>query len=101
MSRPNPLSKTELNAALVRLPGWTVEDGKLTRELQFKDFNVAFAFMTAVALKAEKIDHHPEWFNVYNRVKIRLITHDTSAGAGPAITQADVDLALFCDERSS
>jgi 4a-hydroxytetrahydrobiopterin dehydratase len=76
---------------------WTTQNGKLHREFVFKNFNEAFAFMTAVALKAEKMDHHPEWFNVYNKVRVELITHD----AGPAITQKDVDLATFMNELFS
>ena len=71
------------------VPGWSVVGGKLHRELQFADFVAAFSFMTRVALLAEKLDHHPEWFNVYNRVVIDLCTHD----AGDAITKADVELA--------
>jgi len=58
----------------------------------FKDFNEAFGFMTRVALRADKVDHHPEWFNVYNTVKITLSTHDCSG-----LSQNDVDLAQFID----
>ena len=71
------------------VPAWTVVGGKLHRELQFADFVAAFAFMTRVALLAEKREHHPEWRNVYNRVVIDLCTHDS----GDAITEADVELA--------
>jgi len=75
--------------------GWKREDGRdaMTREFVFKDFNQAFAFMTRVALHAEKHDHHPEWFNVYNKVRITLSTHDAGG-----ITQKDLLLAAFCDE---
>ena len=65
----------------------------ITREFLFKDFNAAFAFMTQVALAAEKRDHHPEWFNVYNKVRITLSTHDAGG-----VTQKDLDLAAFIDE---
>ena len=75
--------------------GWSLDDsGKaLTRTLKFKDFSEAFSFLTRVALHAEKHDHHPEWFNVYNKVRITLSTHDAGG-----ITQKDVALAAFCDE---
>ena len=65
----------------------------ITREFLFKDFNAAFAFMTQVALAAEKRDHHPEWFNVYNKVRITLSTHDAGG-----VTQKDLDLAAFIDQ---
>jgi 4a-hydroxytetrahydrobiopterin dehydratase len=65
----------------------------MTREFAFKDFNRAFGFMTQVALYAEKADHHPEWFNVYNKVRITLSTHDAGG-----ITEKDLALASFCDE---
>lgn len=76
-------------------PGWTREAGRdaMTREFVFRDFNAAFAFMTQVALAAEKRDHHPEWFNVYNKVRVTLTTHDAGG-----ITQKDLDLARVCDE---
>ena len=70
------------------LPGWDVTDGKLLRELQFADFSEAFGFMTRVALEAERMNHHPEWSNVYGRVVIELTTHDSGG-----ITAADVELA--------
>ena len=72
------LSDAEVAALIAEAPEWTLrEDGKaLTRTLKFKDFNAAFGFMTRVALYADKHDHHPEWFNVYNRVEMTLTTHD-------------------------
>ena len=72
------LTPAETAALLAELPGWALrEDGKaIVRSFRFKDFSAAFAFMTRVALYAEKHDHHPEWFNVYNRVEITLTTHD-------------------------
>ncbi|MEE4278746.1 MAG: 4a-hydroxytetrahydrobiopterin dehydratase [Halieaceae bacterium] len=82
------LSDAELHAALDELPGWSVEDGKLYREFSFDDFVAAFAFMTAAALCAERANHHPEWFNVYNRVRVWLTTHDAGG-----LTRRDTDLA--------
>lgn len=72
------LTETELAALLAEAPQWSLrEDGKaLLRTLRFDDFNAAFGFMTRVALYADKADHHPEWFNVYNRVEMTLTTHD-------------------------
>ncbi|ASG22476.1 MULTISPECIES: 4a-hydroxytetrahydrobiopterin dehydratase [Nitrospirillum] len=84
-----------LNAAdLPPLPGWTVtpEGDAITRRCVFTDFRAAFGFMTQVALLAEKADHHPEWFNVYNRVDIRLTTHDAGG-----LSQRDVDMAQAID----
>ncbi|WP_088309483.1 4a-hydroxytetrahydrobiopterin dehydratase [Novosphingobium sp. B 225] len=72
------LADVEVSALLAEFPDWTLRaDGKaLERKFKFKDFNAAFGFMTRVALYADKHDHHPEWFNVYNRVEITLTTHD-------------------------
>ena len=72
------LTEAETAALLTELPGWTLrEDGKaILRTFKFGDFNAAFGFMTRVALYADKHDHHPEWFNVYNRVEMTLTTHD-------------------------
>ncbi len=69
--------------------GWTLVDNALTRNFEFDDFVAAFAFMTKVALLAEKADHHPSWHNVYNTVKISLNTHD----AGNTVTDKDIALA--------
>ena len=79
-----------LHAALAELPGWSIDEGRngISRSFSFRDFNEAFAFMTRVALAAEQADHHPEWFNVWNRVDVLLTTH--SAGG---ITGKDVALA--------
>ena len=88
MSARTKLSETEINAKLPSLPGWTVDQGKLYREFRFATFVEAFAFMTKVALLAEKRDHHPEWFNVYNVVKVHLATHDASG-----VTERDFELA--------
>jgi 4a-hydroxytetrahydrobiopterin dehydratase len=86
------LPKEQLEAALAELPRWSLLNGKLFRTYVFKDFQEAFSFMTRVALQAEVLKHHPEWFNVYNRVKIELVTHDADTPGG-AITHKDVELA--------
>ena len=80
--------------ALAGLKGWTVTEGRdaIRKEFRFKDFNEAFGFMTRVALLAEKMDHHPEWFNVYNRVDVTLSTHDANG-----LTELDVRMATFMD----
>jgi 4a-hydroxytetrahydrobiopterin dehydratase len=72
---------------------WVEANNKLKRTFQFKDFSEAFAFMTRVALAAEKLDHHPNWSNVYNRVEIELNTHD----AGNVVTEKDRKLAALID----
>lgn len=88
------LTATERDAALAELPHWTLSDDTLSisRTLKFADFAEAFGFMARVALVAEKADHHPEWFNVYNRVEIRLTTHDAGG-----LSQRDVALAQAID----
>ena len=80
---------------LATLRNWRhdVQRDAITREFAFADFNEAFAFMTQVALVAEKRDHHPEWSNVYNKVVITLTTHDANG-----LTQRDIDLARYADE---
>src|SRR4030095_181276 len=82
------LSKDELAKELKKLSGWKVEKGKLHREFKFKTFVEAFGFMTSVAIEAEAMNHHPDWFNVYNLVRVDLMTHDL-AGIGTF----DVELA--------
>ena len=82
------LTDEETQVALVRLPSWKPVNGKLHREYQFPDFVNAFGFMAAVALVAEAAGHHPEWFNVYNQVRIDLATHEANG-----ITHKDVELA--------
>jgi 4a-hydroxytetrahydrobiopterin dehydratase len=76
MGPTRKLTEEEILQRLAALPDWTIADGKLHREFVFDGFVAAFAFMTALALVAERMDHHPEWFNVYNRVVIDLTTHD-------------------------
>ena len=82
------LSEREILQRLASLPGWRLADGRLRRELTFKDFSQAFAFMTRVAMLAEKRDHHPDWSNVYNRLTIELWTHDAAG-----VTERDVEFA--------
>lgn len=89
------LSESEIAKALKELPSWQIKDGKICKKFQFKDFNAAFSFMTRVALWAEKLDHHPEWSNVYNSVQIELVTHDSGG-----ITQKDVELAKHIEDSS-
>ena len=71
-----PLTQNELTNALAGLKDWQIIDGKLHRDLKFKSFVEAFGFMSSIAIVAESQGHHPEWFNVYNRVTIDLVTHD-------------------------
>jgi 4a-hydroxytetrahydrobiopterin dehydratase len=82
------LGAEELARALAELPGWSLASGKLHREYRFADFNAAFGFMTRVALEAERMNHHPEWRNVWNRVVVDLTTHDSGG-----VTASDVALA--------
>ena len=82
------LTDSEIESALTELPGWSIVDGKLHREYRFADFVHAFGFMATAALAIEAIGHHPEWFNVYNQVKIDLTTHDAGG-----ITANDTNLA--------
>jgi 4a-hydroxytetrahydrobiopterin dehydratase len=91
---PEKLTDAELKAALGKLAGWTQVQGReaITKKLNFKDFNEAFGFMARAALIAEKLDHHPEWFNVYNRVEVTLATHDAGG-----VTERDITLAQEMD----
>jgi len=88
------LSPEARTAALARLDGWTETEGRdaISRTFTFADFNAAFGFMARVALYAERADHHPEWFNVYNRVEITLSTHDAGG-----LSERDVAMADFID----
>lgn len=89
--RPQPIG---MAAALADLPAWRAVDGRdaITRTFRFADFNAAFGFMNRCALMAEKLDHHPEWTNVYGRVEVVLTTHDAGG-----VTALDVALARFMD----
>ena len=95
MTRP---SKIGAQAALKDLTGWSAAEGRdaIVKTFKFKDFNAAFGFMTRAALAAEKLDHHPEWFNVYNRVEVLLATHDADG-----VTELDVTLARIMDEAAA
>lgn len=86
------LSDSEIEQELSSLNGWTRADGKLHRDYEFENFIEAFGFMTKLAIVAERINHHPEWSNVYNRVGISLVTHDKDG-----ITNLDVELARAAD----
>ena len=88
------LSGAARKAALAKLNGWTEVAGRdaITKKFVFADFNAAFGFMTRVALVAEKLDHHPEWFNVYKTVEVTLATHDAGG-----VTELDVTLAEAID----
>lgn len=91
------LSSLELADLSHILPLWTiVGDGQaISRELRFVDFKQAFAFMSEIAAEADRMDHHPEWSNVYNRVSIRLTTHDSGG-----VTRSDVQLASYIDAKA-
>ena len=84
-------------AALARLAGWSEVDGRdaIRRKFTFRNFSEAFGFMTRAALVAEKLDHHPEWFNVYSRVEVLLATHDAGG-----VTDLDVTLAQIMDKAA-
>ena len=86
--KPSKLSDKEVETQLHELRRWAVRDGKLHREYKFADFIHAFGFMTSAALAAEAMGHHPEWFNVYNRLTVDLATHDAGG-----ITAKDLELA--------
>ena len=92
LMRPIGLTEEQIRTELKSLNNWSIQKGKLHREITFEDFVQAFSFMTKVALHAEKMNHHPEWFNVYNRVTIDLMTHDAGG-----ITSNDVELAKFIE----
>jgi 4a-hydroxytetrahydrobiopterin dehydratase len=88
----NTMDDEELQAALSALPDWSREGDAIVREFRFDDFVQAFAFMTSVALLAERANHHPEWSNVYSRVRILLTTHDAGG-----LTRKDFELAAEID----
>jgi len=101
--RPTRIGTAELENALRDLPLWQrVESSdvsardSLHRDFRFADFNAAFGFMSRVAMMAERMDHHPEWSNVYNRVAVTLSTHDAGG-----VTELDLRLARFCDEAAA
>ena len=92
------LSGAQRTQVLAGLKDWREVDGRdaIAKTFRFADFNAAFSFMTRAALVAEKMDHHPEWFNVYNRVEVTLSTHDAGG-----VTELDVKLAAFMDGIST
>ena len=90
------LSEAEVRQSLPGLPGWTIQNAKLHREYSFPDFVHAFGFMSTAALSFEKINHHPEWCNVYNRVTVDLTTHDAGG-----ITRLDLELAQTLETIAS
>lgn len=94
MTRP---AKQPIQIVLAQLSGWTAAEGReaIVKAFRFKDFNEAFGFMTRVALAAERLDHHPEWFNVYNRVDVLLTTHDADG-----VTDLDLALAKIMDDAA-
>jgi len=82
------LSSEQISEELKNLPGWSVKEEKLHKDFEFGDFNEAFGFMTRAAMHIEKMNHHPEWFNVYNKLTVDLTTHDAGG-----ITENDIGLA--------
>lgn len=92
MARPGKLTEEQLQEALATLAGWQLADGKLHKTFQFADFITAWGFMSRVALVAQAMDHHPEWFNVYRTVRVDLSTHDAGG-----VTTLDVELARKMD----
>ena len=95
---PTKLDETQRKTLAARLPGWKMADGRdaLQKTFKFADFSAAFGFMARAALAAEKMDHHPEWSNVWNRVEVTLSTH--SAGG---LTELDVKLAEAMDQLAA
>jgi 4a-hydroxytetrahydrobiopterin dehydratase len=95
MTERRKLTDEEVHSALEELPGWSLHNQKLHREYKFADFAHAFGFMTTAAVLIEKMNHHPGWCNVYDRVTIDLTTHDAGG-----ITARDVELAKLLEEIS-
>ena len=92
---PEPISDEDLQDFLGKHPGWSMRDGMLHRELAFSDFAEAFGFMARIAVQAEKLNHHPEWSNVWNKVTIDLMTHDIGT-----LSELDLDLATRIDSAA-
>ncbi len=86
------LTEDQIRQELTGLHGWSVVNGKLHKDFVFADFIDAFGFMSRAAIHIEKMNHHPEWFNVYNKIKVELVTHDAGG-----ITQNDINLARTLD----
>ncbi|MEM9574372.1 MAG: 4a-hydroxytetrahydrobiopterin dehydratase [Pseudomonadota bacterium] len=89
------LTSDELNAAIDTLDGWTIDESgtAIIKNFKFSNFTTAFGFMTQMAITAEKMNHHPEWFNVYSRVEVKLTTHDSGG-----VTELDIQLAKAMDQ---
>jgi len=96
--RPARLDDQAVQQALGGLGGWALVEGRraIAKEYRFQDFNQAFGFMARVALLAEKLDHHPEWFNVYNKVAVTLATHDADG-----VTELDLTMARFMEQAAA
>ncbi len=96
--RPQPLSQQNLTAALQNLPGWNLSKDRaaICKNYKFRNFSQAFGFMTRAALIAEKMDHHPEWLNVYDRVEVTLATHDAKG-----VTELDLKLAREMEQLAA
>lgn len=90
------LTDSEIRAALSELPGWRYEGGRLRAEFRFSDFAQAFGFMARCAIHAERLDHHPDWKNVYNMVVVELYTHDADS-----VTSRDLQLARLMSEAAA
>jgi 4a-hydroxytetrahydrobiopterin dehydratase len=91
------VSDEELTAVLPQLPGWQIKEGKLHKTYKFGSFARAMGWMMSIAIYADKMDHHPEWSNVYNRVQVNLVTHDLDN----AISSWDIELARKMEELAS
>jgi 4a-hydroxytetrahydrobiopterin dehydratase len=91
------LNQAEIESALAGLPGWQIQEGKLHKIFKFDSFAQAMGWMMSVAIFADKMDHHPEWSNVYNRVTVNLVTHDLDN----AVSSWDVDLAQRMEELAA
>jgi 4a-hydroxytetrahydrobiopterin dehydratase len=91
--RPKKFNKKQISDAIVHIKGWELKDDTLRRKMAFKSFAQAFGFMTRVALEAEKLNHHPDWKNSYNKVTVSLSTHDAGG-----LTELDFRLAASIDK---
>ena len=86
------LTEEQIQTEIEKLSKWSIVDGKLHKYIEFSSFNEAFGFMTRASMEIEKMNHHPEWFNVYNKLTIDLMTHDAGG-----ITENDINLAKILD----
>ena len=91
-----PFTETQINEHLGGLEGWTTDGTAIEKRFEFDDFSAAFAFMTLAAPKIDALDHHPEWTNVYNRVDVRLSSHDAGG-----VTERDLELAGILDHLAT